>query len=72
MENFNFYTVCLIVLCTYISYIQNEKLFYGSMKKYCKKNKGVCANCSCWSCPRKLYIDEYMEKKKIEKENLHN
>lgn len=70
MEKFNFYTLCLLGLGAYISYIQNEKLFYASMKKYCKKNKGVCINCTCWSCPRKLYIDEYKENQN--KYNLHN
>ena len=65
MEKFNFYGLCLLILGTYIIYIQNEKLFYAAMKKYCKKNQGICSQCACWSCPRKLYIDEYRDTKKF-------
>lgn len=63
MEKLNIYTLLSFIFISYVCYCQQEKLFYGSMKKYCKKNNGVCSNCTCWSCPRKLYIDEYKNKK---------
>lgn len=48
-----------IFICFYIFLINEQFLFYLTMKIYCKKNLGRCINCSCWSCPRKKYIDEY-------------
>lgn len=47
----------LIVLI--LALISTEAQFSFIMRFYCKKNKGVCKNCLCWSCPRKKYIDEY-------------
>lgn len=46
-----------IILVIYISYIQEEFLFYITQKFYCKKNKGNCNLCNNWSCPRKKYLE---------------
>lgn len=64
---FVYFTFVLGFICFYI---YQEFLFYHTLKVYCKKNKGLCENCLCWSCPRKLYIDEYRLKK--QKENIKN
>ena len=56
------------LIWVYYGYCQNEMLFYREMKKACKKNRGQCKNCSqCWSCPRKIYVDEYKESLKDER-----
>ena len=60
----NLESILMFSLCLYCMYIQNSHLFYKSMQRFCKKNNGECINCSCWSCPRKQYKDEYMENKK--------
>lgn len=62
-------TIIIMAFTVYICYCQEERLFYSSMKKYCKKNNGACENCTCWSCPRKLYIDEYKMKERENNEN---
>ena len=51
--------VIYILLFIYSMYCQEEMLFYGQMKKYCKLHRGECTICDCWSCPRKIYKDEY-------------
>ena len=64
MKNINYYIIIKFILGFLAIYIYDEFLFYKTLKFYCKKNKGVCSECSCWSCPRKLYIDEYKIKMK--------
>lgn len=56
-------TILILILVFYVCYCQEEMLFYKELKKYCKKNNGNCSSCTCWSCPRKLYNDEYMTQK---------
>ena len=60
----------IFILGAIITYFEFQALDYYQLKKYCKKNKGVCKNCVCFSCPRKLYIDEYKINSKSN--NLHN
>lgn len=50
-----------IVLTFCFLYMQEEFLFYYTMKIYCKKNKGNCSTCKCWSCPK--YIQDYENRK---------
>ena len=49
--------LAFIILVIYIGYIHEEFLFYITQKFYCKKNKGTCHLCNCWSCPRKKYLE---------------
>lgn len=49
--------LAFIILVLYICYIQEEFLFYITQKFYCKKNKGNCHFCNCWSCLRKKYLE---------------
>jgi len=60
----NIEQILTFAMVLYVAYIQNSHLFYREMQKACKKNNGECINCSCWSCPRKQYKDEYIENKK--------
>lgn len=50
-----FYYLLYFVIC----YSFDQTFFYFKMKQYCKKFKGKCQLCDCWSCPRKLYRDDY-------------
>lgn len=65
-----FEQILSMIFYLYIFFCQEQMLFYSSMKKYCKKNNGNCENCICWSCPRKLYIDEYRLKKNVEDKDI--
>lgn len=56
--------ILLGIISVIITYSVDETLFYREVKKGCKKSKGDCTICDCWSCPRKLYKDEYMEIRK--------
>lgn len=47
-----------IIICHFI----DEALFYKTMKHYCKKNKGECKNCECWSCPKYIKSEKEIEK----------
>lgn len=49
----------ILLLAFIITICEWESLDYFHMKRHCKKNKGICKNCVCFSCPRKKYIDEY-------------
>lgn len=49
----------LFILGLILTFCEWQALDYFQMKRYCKKNKGICKNCVCFSCPRKKYIDEY-------------
>lgn len=60
-------TICLIALILYICYAQEQWLFYREMKKRCKRYRGNCDLCDCWSCPKKLYDDVSLIKKQLEK-----
>lgn len=55
----NLEILVLALFSTYCCFCQEQWLFYKEMQKHCKKHQGVCKDCACWSCPRKLYIDEY-------------
>lgn len=47
-----------------INFIVYESFYFTITEKYyCKKNKGKCENCKCWSCRKPYYL------KKGEKEN---
>lgn len=48
-----------ILLAAILAYVIDNCFFYIVQNKYCKRYKGVCKNCNCWSCTRKKYIDEY-------------
>lgn len=39
-------------------YIYNCFLFFRTQNRYCKKNKGNCKTCNCWSCSRFHFLDK--------------
>lgn len=45
-----------ILVFLYFIYCQEQMLWYTTEKHYCKKNKGNCENCECWSCNKLNYI----------------
>lgn len=47
MKNF-----VLFILLFILFYIYDEGLSRIVESHYCKKNKGICKNCSCWSCEK--------------------
>lgn len=47
-----------ILFLIYLLYCQDQMLFYTTEKYYCKKNKGNCKNCECWSCDKLKYIEK--------------
>lgn len=41
------------------NFIVHESFYFTITEKiYCKKNKGKCENCKCWSCKRKNYLNK--------------
>ncbi len=47
-----------LIFIFYFIYCHEEMLFYLTEKFYCKKYKGKCEECECWSCKRKVYLEE--------------
>lgn len=41
-----------IIMSVYLMYIQEQAFFYKTEKFYCKKYKGNCEKCKCWSCKK--------------------
>ena len=61
MEDINI--LISIILGIYFIYCQDKMMFYRTNEQMCKKAKGNCKNCSCWSCVRADYINKKGELK---------
>ena len=48
--------ILMFLASVYLIYCQDQMLWYRQEKKSCKKYKGNCKECNCWSCNRKDYI----------------
>ena len=52
-----------LLLVIFVCYLYDRLLFYLTEKYYCKKNKGNCKFCKCWSCKKYNKIREIEELK---------
>lgn len=44
--------ILFIGIILFVGYVYDNGFFRLIEKHYCKKNKGNCENCKCWSCEK--------------------